>query len=170
MRKRSLHVALLLLAACAQPESEADEARIESESQSVRAELDRIIASYERWVAAGQVDSIATIVTDDHASMPPNLPSTSTKTDWLARFSPMFVQGTTTLGHVTESVVANGPIAIHRGRFTLNLVPGPNAPAGLLASVDTGKFIWHWRRTDGRWLLAAAIWNSNLAPTTPATR
>ena len=67
------------------------------------------------------------------------------------------------LNRVDEtSVEARLPSPVQRGRFTLGFVPSPSAPKGTVAVNDTGKFLWHWRRENGRWLLAAAAWNSDL--------
>lgn len=47
----------------------------------------------------------------------------------------------------------------------MSFSPGPAAPAGAKASADTGKYLWQWRNVDGRWLLAAAAWSSDLPVT-----
>ncbi|MEX0692722.1 MAG: DUF4440 domain-containing protein [Gemmatimonadales bacterium] len=155
-------LASAVLVACQSTET-ADQiaSRIEQESQAARAEIERIIVDYERWVAGGHVDSMASLLAEDARVLPPNQPSVVGRADWIAWARPMFAHGTWTEDIMTEAVVANGPIAIERGRYVLNFTPGSTSPAGAVAMSDTGKYLWHWHRIDGRWQLADAIWNSD---------
>lgn len=152
----------LLVGACQSAETppQAD-ARIASESEAVRLELAAVRTNWERWTAAGSFDSSATLLTVDHVALPPNQPPISGRAQWLSWTRSAFANGTLSVINTTESVVADGALAVERGSFVLNFVPGPAAPAGTMASSDTGKFLWHWRKVDGKWLIAAAAWSSN---------
>ena len=156
----------MLVCACQSAETpQQTDARITAESNTARPELAAIKTNMERWFAAGAVDSAATILTEDHSSLPPNQPAGSGRADWVSRTTPLFTTGKFSLHHVTASVVANGPIAVERGRYLMDFVPGPAAPADIKASADTGKYLWHWRKVDGQWLVAAAAWSSDLPVT-----
>ena len=156
----------MLVGACRSAETPQEtDARIGAESSTARTEVEMIRENFERWVTAGAVDSAATILTEDHSSLPPNQAAGSGRADWVSRTTPLFTSGKFSLQHVTASVVANGPIAVERGRYLMDFVPGPTAPADMKASADTGKYLWQWRKVDGRWLLAAAAWSSDLPVT-----
>lgn len=138
------------------------DARITAESNVARAELETTQTNFERWYSAGAVDSAATILTEDHRWLPPNQPAGAGRSHWVSANKPAVATGTFDVQHVTESVVASGPVAMTQGRYVITFVPGPAAPAGAKASVDSGKYLWQWRKVDGRWLVAAAAWNSDL--------
>ena len=153
----------MLLGACQSAESpQQADARITTESATARTELQANKTNFERWYAAGDVDSVATLLTEDHSSLPPNQPASAGLAQWLSWTKPLMATGTFSIHNVTESVVANGPLAVERGRYTVAFVPGQGAPAGTKASADTGKYLWHWQKVDGRWLIAAASWSSDL--------
>ena len=153
----------ILVGACQSAETpQQADARTTVESNAARTELEAIQANFERWYSEGAVDSAATILTEDHISLPPNQPASAGRAHWLSANKPLAATGKFGVQHVTESVVANGPLAVERGRYTVAFVPGQGAPAGTKASADTGKYLWHWQKVDGRWLIAAASWSSDL--------
>jgi ketosteroid isomerase-like protein len=102
------------------------------------------------------------LFTEDHVSFPPNAPSTSGRARWLEMTKPLLAAWKLTQTHVTESVIANGPLAVVRGHYTHAFVPAPGAPAGAKPFADTGKYLWQWRKVNGKWLIASATWNSDL--------
>ncbi len=163
MRIRRVIFCCMLVAACQSAETpqQADE-RIAAESITARTELEKVRANFERWYAEGAIDSVATIFTEDHRSLPPNHPASSGRATWLSANRPLLATGKMEIHHVTVSVVANGPLAVEQGRFVATFVPGATAPAGARTSADTGKYLWQWRKVDGRWLIAAASWSSDL--------
>ena len=167
MRTTRVIFCCMLVGACQSAETpEQADARITAESNTARPELEAARTNFERWYAVGAVDSVATILTEDHSSLPPNQPAGSGRAHWLSANKPLIATGKFGLHHVTVSVVANGPLAVEQGRYVVTFVPGPAAPTGTKASADTGKYLWQWRKVDGRWLLAAASWSSDL----PATK
>jgi ketosteroid isomerase-like protein len=156
-------VSVTLLAACQAVETAEQLAtRMERESQTARAEIEPIVADFERWMAAGQVDSLATLLAEDAWLLPPNEPAINGRADWVSWISPSFAHGTWTEDIITESIVASGPIAVERGSYVLNFTPGPDSPRDAVAISDTGKYLWHWHRVDGTWQLATASWSSDL--------
>ncbi len=153
----------VLIAACQSAETpqQADE-RITAESEAARTELEAIQANFERWYSAGAVDSAASILTEGHSWLPPNQPAGAGRSQWISTNKPLVATGKFGIHHVTESVLASGPLAVMRGRYVLTFAPGAAAQAGAKASADTGKYLWQWRKVDGRWLVEAAAWNSDL--------
>lgn len=162
MRRSLVLVSLLAVAACQGGETtDQMSARIEEESRAARAQIDELVADWERWIAASDVDSMAALLAEDARVLPPNEPAIEGRAAWISWARSMFGHGTWTEDIITESVVANGPIAIERGQYILNFTPGPNSPPDAVAMSDTGKYLWHWHRPDGRWQLVDAIWNSD---------
>lgn len=168
MRARLELVAVALLGiACQRAETpEQLAARLEAESRAVREELQPVIARYERAVAAGNIDSMALILAEDAHTQPPNAPMLVGRAAWVNAFRPLLAQGQWAEDIITESVAANGPMAVERGRYIMTFTPGPTAPRGAVAFADTGKYLWHWRKAAGRWALADLTWTSDR----PATR
>lgn len=163
----TLSAVSVLLVACQRTEApEQVQERLARESETVRAELEPIIARYERAVAAGNIDSMSLILAEDAHTQPPNAPAVIGRAAWLETFRPVLAQGQWSQDIITEFVAANGPMAVERGRYVLRFTPGPNAPRGARPLADTGKYLWHWRKTGERWELANLTWTSN-RPATP---
>jgi quercetin dioxygenase-like cupin family protein/ketosteroid isomerase-like protein len=133
-----------------------------ADTEGARRELIARARSFERWLETGQIDSLATLVTDDYQALAPNEPIVAGKTAWLEWTRQLLRLGRWSEQLTTESTEVNGPLAVQRGRYILRFVPGAGAPAGTTAMSDTGKFLWHWRKVDGQWRLAAAAWSSDL--------
>ena len=163
MRTTCVIFCCTLVGACQSAETpQQTDARITAESNTARTELAAIGTNFARWYVAGAVDSAATVLTEDHSSLPPNQPAGAGRAHWLSANKPLSATGKFGLHHETVSVVANGPLAVEQGRYVITFVPGPAAPASATAFADTGKYLWQWRKVDGRWLLAAASWNSDI--------
>ena len=152
-----------VLAGCQQAETaQQADARIEAESKAARPELEAITAKLAGYFDSGAVDSAAARITDDYRFQPPNAPAQSGRPAFVAVVKGMLATGKLHQTYAVESVVANGPIAIQTGRVTQEFTPGPGAPKGAKVAVDTGKYMWMWRKESGGWRLAVASWNSNL--------
>ena len=130
------------------------------ETRVARDAIETTLANYERWLSEGKVDSMATILTQNSFLMPPNQPGILGRDGFLATFGPLVAQGTWTEDNTIESLVASGPLAVERGTTVVLFTPGPNAAPGARATVDTTKYLRHWHRVDGQWLLAEASWSS----------
>lgn len=162
MRATRLLATTLLLMSCQRTDTaQQAESGIEEQSRQARAEIEPLITNWERWVAEGNIDSMATLLAENSHVLPPNQPAVAGRDAWLTTFRPMLAQGQWTEDIVTESVVAHGPLAVERGSYVLTFTPGPTAPPGAKAMSDTGKYLWHWHKVDGRWQLMEAAWNSN---------
>jgi ketosteroid isomerase-like protein len=153
---------LVTVLACRPAETpEQMQARLATESTAARQEIEATITAYHRWLASGDADSMAAMAAADVHVMPPNEPGFTGRDRWRQWIAPLLQAGRWNEEVTTGSLVASGSLAIQTGGYVLTFTPGPNAPAGLTALSDTGKFIWQWRREADRWLLARAIWNSD---------
>lgn len=159
---------LLILAGCQKPETpEQAQARMSREVAAARPVFDAVARSWERYTAANQPDSIAALFTEQGEQLPPNAPPSVGRPAIQAFQAKQLGLGQATISIATDEVLVNGPLAVSRGAFTLDIKPGPNAPAGMKAVADTGKYLIHWHQVGGKWLIADVAWNSNIPLPTP---
>lgn len=160
--RRTVVTSALVLVACApQPETaEQMQARMSAESDSARtyiAEASRMFAAH---MVAGRVDSVVAFYAAEATVMPPNMPPARGTAAIKAAFDGMMAQGapkTAELRPVT--VVANGPLAIETGRFVMTMA----GPGGAVMA-DSGKYMVHWHKINGKWMIVDDMWSSDLPP------
>lgn len=163
MRALTVGLSLCLVTGCQSAVTpEQAHSRMAAETESARAEITVWMRNFERWQAAGQVDSLATLVTDDYQALVPNEQTLAGKAKWVDRMRTIVTQGRWSDQLTSDALEVNGPLAVQRGRYTQRFEPGAAASQGAVARSDSGKFLWHWRKVDGRWYLAAAAWSSDL--------
>ena len=68
----------------------------------------------------------------------------------------------------SETIVANGPLAVERGTYQLQANPKKGAPKGTPTLNDTGKYLQHWELVKGNWMIMVQAWNSDMPLGTPA--
>jgi ketosteroid isomerase-like protein len=125
--------------------------------------------SWEQWTSAGQADSMAGQFVEDGYDLPPNAPPVHGRANIMAYYAQQASIGQTTVHVSVDDVMANGPLAVARGAYDLEIQPGPTAPAGMSAVADTGKWLGALRQDNGKWLFTSLIWNSNIPlPPPPA--
>lgn len=154
---------LLVLAGCMKPETpEQAQARMSREVAAARPALDSIARRWERYTAADQADSIAMLFTEQGEQLPPNAPPSVGRPAIQTFQAQQMSQGQTSISISSEEVLVNGPLAVSRGAYTLEVKPGTHSPAGMKAIADTGKYLIHWHQVGGKWLIADVAWNSNI--------
>ena len=118
------------------------------------------MARYSRGAAAGNADTMLAMYAPDAVVMPPSQKAT-TLDSLRARFARI---GPFRVSFATRSLTVNGPVAIESGIWSAIMSP-PGSP---LAIVRDGKYIAHWRKTNGEWKLVEHIWNDDYpAPVLP---
>jgi uncharacterized protein (TIGR02246 family) len=163
----TLFAAVVALGACQKPAEtpEQAQARLASESAAAKAAIDSLNLRFINLLKAGQGDSVALAYAEDGVAMPPNAPAArgrdAIKAFWSAVF-PLHPGGSVR----SEVVTAQGDHAIERGAYTLTMTPpGAKEPA-----TDNGKYVVHWRRVDGKWLIVDDIWNSDRPAAPPPAK
>ncbi|HEV8357114.1 MAG TPA: nuclear transport factor 2 family protein [Gemmatimonadales bacterium] len=156
------------LAAACQPAAETPQqaqARIDSESAAAKQAIDSLDAEFAKHFNMGHADVVAAFYTEQAHLMRPNAPVAVGREAIKAALNE-FVPMKPELKLTAQSVVANGPVAIEQGVYAMSFTP-PGAPGPIN---ETGKYLVHWQLVDGKWLLAADIWNSDvpMAPPPPA--
>lgn len=151
------------LVGCQPAPETADQAkeRMSAEAAAAKTAIEASNASFMAHFNAGHGDSVATFYTEDGTVMAPNQPAASGRQAIAQAMALGAANPTLTL--VTGSVVANGPLAVELGTYTITL-----APSGAASITDSGKYMVSWHKVGDRWLMAADIWNSDLpAPPKP---
>lgn len=127
------------------------------------AAIGQVRESYRQAVLAANPAAVAATYTPDGVEMAPHMPlvgghqAIQARNEGLVRVSDFQISSVETVGY--------GDLAFDRGTFTFT-----GTVEGVPAAVaDTGKYLVIARRqADGTWLLARAIWNSDL-PMPPGT-
>ena len=126
------------------------------EVDDVRRIIERHNADLERWYAAGQIDSVASVFAEDAWQMPPNSPALVGREAIRGYWNRAVEWGEWEFTLETRSVSVRGPMAVERGRYVLSFSPGPDAPPGMAAFDDHGNYLVHWRlEEDGEWRIVA---------------
>jgi ketosteroid isomerase-like protein len=134
-----------------------------AELDSTRGAIERANANFERWYAAGHIDSVAALYATDAWLMGPNMPPVVTR-DSIAAFWRRNVQmGRWQFTLRTRDVAVNGPLAIERGTFVLNFERAATAPSNAPPSfMDRGNYVVHWVRQGEQWRLKWDIATSEI--------
>lgn len=155
----SLLGAVALFAACqpAAETAEQAEARMASETAAARTVIEAANAQMAAHMNAERYDSAAMVYAEDARALPPNMVPDVGRAAILKSFQGMAgMKGT--IGFVTTSVAANGPLAVETGTYSFTFTP-PGAPAPV---TDTGKYMAHWHKMGDTWMIVENIWNSDL--------
>lgn len=80
-----------------------------AETQRARAELVAKTVNFARWLDAGRLDSLASLVTDDYQALAPNRPVVAGKTTWIDWTRQLLTLGRWTEALTTESIEVSGP-------------------------------------------------------------
>lgn len=145
--RRSFVPVLLLAAACQAAPSDPAAVRQAIEANNARA---------ERWYAAGQADSLATLFAEDVWQLPPNSPPVTGRDSLRQYWAAAFKAGSWDFKVATQDVVTSGPVAVERGRYSVRFSAGPGAPMPSFA--DSGNYVVYWREgPDKVW---RAVWDA----------
>jgi ketosteroid isomerase-like protein len=167
-RLTALGAGLLVLACAPNRETPTQmQVRIAQESDVAKTAIAAVSRKYERWTAGGYADSIASAFTEGGRQMPPNAPANVGRDAIKAYEGKLLATYDLKLSANSQSVVANGSLAVERGTYQLQGGPKPGAPKGSPMVNETGKYLLHWELVNGAWQVADEIWNTD-APAAPA--
>jgi len=131
------------LVAC-QPPAETPEQtaqRMEQESAAARQAIEAQTAKFNAGFTSGDAAAIGSLYAEDARALPPNAPMAVGRAQIQEMWAGVFAMGEVTGAAKTESVIANGPIAIERGSYTMTITP-----AGMPGMADTGKYLVAWKQ------------------------
>jgi len=152
VRTMPLLACLVLVAACTETPQKA-QARMQAEATAARPEIEAQMARFARGAVMGNADTMLSVYAPDAILMPPNFPAMD-----LAGARERFAAvGPYRVSFATRSLEVNGPIAIERGVWSAEMQP----PGYTFTLVRDGKYLAHWRKIDGQWLMVEHIWNDD---------
>ncbi len=129
----------------------------------VRRIIDERNANAERWYAAGQVDSLATLFAEDVWQLPPNSPPLVGRDSLRSFWANAIRWGRWEFDFAAQDVVTSGPLAVERGRYALRFTAAPQAP--MPSIVDSGNYVVLWRQDrDGQWRV---VWDAPVSVVPP---
>jgi len=136
---------------------------------AVRQAIERHNADIVRGYATGDIDSVALFFSEDAWQMPPHSPALIGREAIRDFWCKAAKWGKWSFKLESQDVVANGPLAVERGKYVLRFTAGPDAPAGMPSFEDRGNYLVHWQlEADGEWRIVADAPVSEL-PTGKAT-
>ncbi len=147
-------VAILALAGCSKPPvvNQFTKADVESITKAVQ----DVRAAYN----AKDADKVAALFAPDAVLMPPNQATARSRDSVKQYYVARFAEGASDLEIEAKDIAGDGALAYASGDFRLLL----NAPTGGEPQRDRGKFVWVFRKLDGRWMIEYVIFSSDFAP------
>ena len=120
----------------------------------------------ERWLALIRDDdavAVARLYASDGAMMAPGAPIAQGQPALEKAWGGLMKTPGFGLTFKADQIVvaSGGDMALDRGTYQLSLT-GPNGP-----TKDVGKYVVVWRNIDGQWKIAADIFNTDGASSTP---
>ena len=165
MRAAAVATIGLLGLACRPTETpQQAEARMATETAAARQAIDSLNTEFVSHFNQGHASVLAGHYTEAGSLMGPNAPAANGRAAVQSALEGLLAMKPQ-LSVVVESVVASGPLAVARGSYRMTLNP-PGSPSPV---TDVGKILVHWQNVDGKWLMAADMFNSDLpvAPGAP---
>ncbi len=157
MKKAALLLLCIFVAACASEPS--------TTTDSVRETIERHNANLVRWYAAGDIDSVASVFSEDAWQMPPNSPPLVGREAIRAYWRQAVEWGHWGFTLSTQDVQVSGPMAVERGKYVLEFTAASDAPPGMASFEDRGNYLVHWRlEPDGEWRIVGDAPVSDLPP------
>jgi ketosteroid isomerase-like protein len=140
---------------------------MDQETASAKQAVATVERNYERFVNEGKADSVASLYAEQGRAMQPHGPTLSGREAIRANQAQNMATYDFKLTITSENLMANGPLAIETGTYSVEGTPKKGAPMGTPPLKEDGKYLTHWHQVNGQWLIADLIWNSNQPLPTP---
>ena len=124
-------------------------------SQKIKEIIDTKNALAEKWYAAAEIDSVATIFAENSIQMPPNQPPLVGLKNYKASWKQNAQFGNWQFDLKTKEVKASGDLATELGTYTLTFTPNETSP--IPAMTDMGNYVVLWEKIDGDWKI---VWDA----------
>lgn len=114
------------------------------DQNSLKSEIEKSNQEFMKAVAAKDGDAVTRLYTEDARLMFAHSPAIEGRQNIKASFEQTLDAGVTGINIMTEEVTGTNDFAIESGRYEIQ--------AGD-KTVDKGRFLVHWKKVDGKWLL-----------------
>lgn len=146
-------VGLLLITACSYSVHPSSDYVAGDAENAIRARNRTFMAG----VAAGNVNEMMTIYSEEAVLLPPNAPAQRGPAAIRQFWTGFLATGKFTLNLIPDDIQQSCDMATEIGRYEVTVVP-----AGTTATVkDGGKYVVSWRKVNGEWRAFADIFNSD---------
>ncbi len=133
----------------------------DGDAQADRRAIEAGLQQLEEAFTAGDADAVVSLFSQDCITLPPNEAARVGKDAVREWHEAIFQQFSGVADLTSGEVVIRDDLAYLLGAYTMQLTSSEGAEI-----VDNGKFIMIWRRqSEGSWMIARNIWNSD-NPTT----
>ena len=134
------------------------------DASAVREAIDAVNEEFVGCWNSGEYECVAAAFTEDGWQMMPNTQARAGTDDIQRYWQLAFGWGQWEVTLSTSILEASGPVAVERGKYTIQFAADAAAPAGRPSSQDRGNYVTHWRLDSaGRWRMAAQALVSEVA-------
>jgi ketosteroid isomerase-like protein len=133
-----------------------------------RAAVNNIRLEFEAGENTGELDRMTRYLAADVVAMPPNRAITTGATALTELLRGFLGAYKVDVKYTTDEILIAGDWAFERGTAVETMTP----KAGGVAETSNAKYLWLYRRNNGKWELARLMWNSSdpLTPVPPQPR
>ncbi len=125
-----------------------------NDAEAIAALRKRHIDAFNRT----DLEGMASVVSEDVVVMAPNLPPFEGKSAARSWWQAGFEAAHSHFGFTPTELEVAGGWAFDRFAWSMETTPSTGGPI----TRDNGDCVWIWRKgSDGAWLIARAIWNSD---------
>lgn len=132
--------------------------------QRARIQVDSLNAKFVTWLAAEQLDSLATLYARDGVLMGMNAPPVEGRAAIRAAWAGMAASHRLQFVLQATDLLGGDSVLVERGRFALHMAPKAPADSGPAATDDRGSYVVVWVHREGRWQIKFDIAASDRAP------
>ena len=127
------------------------------DAAAARRAIERRLADWARWTAAGQIDSVADIFATDAWEADPNLAPIAGRQAIVDHWRRAEEEGQWQFEPRIEDLIVRESVAVERSSYTLRYTARPGA-SGPPSFEDRGNWVNVWRRDDdGQWRILWTI-------------
>lgn len=109
--------------------------------------------AFEQAIKAGDAKAVANLYTADAMIFPPGAPTATGRDAIKAYWAAGVAGGVAGVDLVTDEATRLGGDIIEVGRYSITGADG--------AAIGAGKYMVHWKNSDGAWRLYRDIWNAD---------
>ena len=155
MKQMLFITSIIYLIACNQTQTASKENSAQKQSAQFKKIVDEKNALAEKWYREANIDSLATLFSDNVVQMPPNQPPTYGIENFRKGWIQSFTWGKWIFSIKAQEIKANGDIGVELGKYTLSFEPNNTSP--IPAIKDTGSYVVHWQKINNDWKI---VWDA----------